>query len=91
MQTGILQPVEALEKENANLQPEIMTAQDARALLSAYARCDKLVSFGIAALSAKLDDSTELAQVTGSSVGQGKKHSYDREGDGLVRRSQLRP
>jgi hypothetical protein len=41
---SILEAIEGLEKEYANLQPEIMTAQDARALLSAYARCDKLVS-----------------------------------------------
>jgi hypothetical protein len=73
MGTGILQAIEALEKENANLQAELLTAEDARELLNAYARCDKLVSFGIAALSAELDDCTRLAQVTGSSVGQAKK------------------
>ena len=32
---SILEAIEGLEKEYANLQPEIMTAQDARALLSA--------------------------------------------------------
>ena len=68
MATGILQAIEALEKENANLQPELMTAEMARRLLCAYARADKLVSFGIAALSRKLDDSAELARLTGSSV-----------------------
>jgi hypothetical protein len=68
MATGILQAIEALEKENANLQPELITAEMARRLLCAYARADKLVSFGIAALSRKLDDSADLARLTGSSV-----------------------
>ncbi len=72
MERGILQAIEALEKENANLQPELMTAEGARRLLSAYARADKLVSFGIAALSRKLDDSSELARLTGSSLTKAK-------------------
>ena len=72
METGILQAIEALEKENANLQPELMTAEAARELLSAYARADKLVSFGIAALSRKLDDSADLARLTGSSVAKAR-------------------
>jgi len=72
MGTGILEAIEALEKENANLQPELVTAERARELLSAYARAEKLVSFGIAALSRKLDDSAELARLTGSSVAKAK-------------------
>ncbi len=40
--------------------------------MAAYARAEKLVAFGIAALSHKLDDSAELARVTGSSVGKAK-------------------
>ncbi len=40
--------------------------------MTAYARAGKLVSFGIAALSRKLDDSSELARLTGSSVGRAK-------------------
>jgi hypothetical protein len=72
MEAGILQAIEALEKENANLQVELMTAEYARQLLSAYARCDRLVSFGIAALSARLDDSAELARLTGSSMGKAR-------------------
>jgi len=72
MGTGILEAIEALEKENANLQPELVTAERARELLSAHARAEKLVSFGIAALSRKLDDSAELARLTGSSVAKAK-------------------
>jgi len=72
MGTGILEAIEALEKENANLQPELVTAERARELLSAYARAERLVSFGIAVLSRKLDDSAELARLTGSSVAKAK-------------------
>jgi len=72
MGAGILAAIAELEKENANLQPELLTAERARELMTAYARAGKLVSFGIAALSRKLDDSSELARLTGSSVGRAK-------------------
>ncbi len=72
MGTDILVAIEGLEKENANLEPELLTTAAARELMAAYARAEKLVAFGIAALSHKLDDSAELARVTGSSVGKAK-------------------
>lgn len=79
METGILLAIDALEKENANLQPELMTAEGARWLLCAYARADKRVSFGIAALSRKLDDSLDLARLTGSSVAKAKLVAFAQE------------
>jgi HNH endonuclease len=71
METGILAAIESLEKENAGLQLELMTVGRARELMAAYARAEKLVSFGLAALSRKLADS-EVARLTGSSMGKAK-------------------
>ncbi len=65
--------IELLEKANANLEPELLTAPAARKLLRAYARVERLATFGIAALSRKLDDADELARVTGTSIGKAKE------------------
>lgn len=89
MGAGILAAIAELEKENANLQPELLTAERARELMTAYARAGKLVSFGIAALSRKLDDSSELARLTGSSVGRAKNVVNDWHGHGLFGRAEL--
>jgi hypothetical protein len=71
METGILAAIEGLEKENAGLQPELMTAAHARELMANYAHAEKLVAFGLAALSRKLADS-EVARLTGSSMGKAR-------------------
>ena len=71
MGTDIQAAIEALEKQNADLQPELLTIEACRELMAAYARADKLVSFGIAALSRKLAGS-EVARLTGSSMGKAK-------------------
>ena len=64
--------IAVLEKANADLEPELMSAGEARELLAGYSRVAKLASFGIAALSRTLDDATELARATGTSVGRAK-------------------
>jgi hypothetical protein len=64
--------IELLEKANADLEPELMRADDARRLLEAYARAEKLAAFGLAALSRKVDDAAEMARVTGTFVGKAK-------------------
>jgi hypothetical protein len=64
--------IELLEKANADLEPELLSAPVARKLLAAYARAEKLAAFGVAALSRKLADATELARVTGTSMGKAK-------------------
>jgi hypothetical protein len=61
----------ALEKENAGLQPELMTVEFARELMGNYARAEKLVAFGLAAPSRKLADS-EVARLTGSSIAKAR-------------------
>jgi hypothetical protein len=65
--------VELLEKANTNLEPGLLTGPAARKLLNSYARAQKLAAFGVAALSRKLDDATELARATGTSVGRAKE------------------
>lgn len=64
--------VALLEKANADLQPELLTASGARKLLDVYVRAQRLSAFGVAALARTLDDATKLAQVTGTSVGTAK-------------------
>ena len=64
--------IELLEKANADLQPELVAAPAARRLLDSYARARRLVDFGIAGLSRKVDDAAEVAKVTGTSIGQAK-------------------
>lgn len=64
--------IELLEKANAELQPELLTAPVVREVLAAYARAERLDAFGVAALARKLDDASELARVKGTSVGNAK-------------------
>jgi hypothetical protein len=41
-------------------------------LLAAYARAERLAAYGVAALARKVNDASELARVTGTSVGKAK-------------------
>jgi 5-methylcytosine-specific restriction endonuclease McrA len=66
------QAIELLEKANADLEPELLRSRDARKLLHAYARAERLAAFGLAALARKLDDAAEIARVTGTSMGKAK-------------------
>jgi 5-methylcytosine-specific restriction endonuclease McrA len=61
-----------LEKANVNLEPELLPAQEARKLLQAYARAHRLAAFGVAALARALEDASEVARTTGTSVGKAK-------------------
>jgi len=62
-----------LEKANANLEPELLPARAAQALLEAYARAERLAAFGVAALARTLADASEVARATGTSVGKAKE------------------
>ena len=64
--------IELLEKANADLQPELLTAPVAKRLLEAYSRAEKLAAFGVAALARNVDDASEVARVSGTSAGKAK-------------------
>jgi hypothetical protein len=66
---SVEQAIELLEKANAQLDPELLPAPLARRLLAGYARAGKLAAYGVTALARKLDDASQLARLTGSSVG----------------------
>jgi hypothetical protein len=69
--TAVDHAVEFLEKANADLEPEL-SMQEARRLLKSFVRADRLAAFGIAALARSIDDASELARVTGTSMGKAK-------------------
>ena len=62
----------SLEKANANLQAELLSADAAKELLAAYARAEKLASFGKTVLARRVEDAAEVARATGTSVGKAK-------------------
>ena len=60
MESKVLdEAVGLLEKANANLEPELLTAGAARELLGCYARAEKLASYGRAMLARRVDDASE--------------------------------
>ncbi len=64
--------VKLVEKANANLDPELLDADRARATLQCYAKLQKLATFGVTALALKLDDAAEVARMTGTSMGKAR-------------------
>jgi hypothetical protein len=73
MKTKLLDEAQALvEEANASLEPELLSAAQAREQLHAYARIEKLAAFGKAALATRLDDVPEVARATGVSMGKAR-------------------
>jgi hypothetical protein len=68
--TAIAEALTCLEKANGDLQPELLSADAARDLLASYARAEKLASYGKTVLARKIDDPTEMARATGTSLGK---------------------
>jgi len=64
----LAEAIELLERSNAELEPERLTAEDARVLLHAYAKTQRLAAFGVAALTRKMQDASAVARVTGTSI-----------------------
>jgi HNH endonuclease len=62
--------IELLEKANAGLEPELMRGTDARKLMAAYGKAEKLASYGVAALARRVDDAAVVARATGISAGK---------------------
>ena len=61
-----------LEKGNADLEPELLDAGSARELLALCARGEKLFAYAKTALARRVDDATEVARASGTSVGKAK-------------------
>ena len=61
-----------MEKANAELDPDALTLRQAKKLLASYARAEKLAGFGVAALSRKVADASEVARAAGTSMGKAK-------------------
>jgi hypothetical protein len=59
-----------LEKSNADLEPELLSAGGARALLDDYARAEKLAAYGRTVLAQRISDAAEVARATGTSIGK---------------------
>ncbi len=71
MTTAVLdEALELLEKANANLEPELLAAEAARDLMGRYVKAQRLIDFGIASLTRKVDNASEFARMTGTSVGK---------------------
>ncbi|MFN2594413.1 MAG: HNH endonuclease [Actinomycetota bacterium] len=70
---GLGDAIALLEKANADLEPELLTAGSARALLDEYAKVVKLGQFGVAVLSRKVDDISAVARASGTSLGAAKE------------------
>ena len=62
-----------LEKINAGLEPDLLSSDDTRRMFAEYARAQRLAAFGIAALARKVDNASEVAAVTGTSMGKAKE------------------
>ena len=60
------------EKSNADLEPDLMTAEDARYARARYSRLRKLAEYGETALARKVDDAEEIAKMSGTSEGKAK-------------------
>jgi hypothetical protein len=61
-----------LEKANASLEPELLPVHVCRERLQAYARAEKLAAFGVAALASRIEDPSEVAKATGTSMGKAR-------------------
>lgn len=64
--------IELLEKANADLEPELLAAADARELLRIYTRAEALVAYGKTVLARRVSDAAEVARATGTSIGKAK-------------------
>jgi HNH endonuclease len=74
MELSVLdEAAELVGKANANLDPALVTADDARKLLGAYAKVERLASYGRAVLAQRVDNAAEVARTTGTSIGKAKE------------------
>jgi len=65
--------MQALEQANSTLDAQRCSRAEAERLLRFYSRIERLAAYGKAAVSARLGDPTELARVSGTSVGSARR------------------
>lgn len=68
----IADAIEILEKVNADLEPDLLAAADARQLMADYTRAERLAAFGVTTLTRKLTDAAEVARMTGTSMSKAR-------------------
>jgi HNH endonuclease len=64
---------ELLDKANANIEPALLSAADTRSTFKRVARIERKVASLRAALTPKINDATEIAHLTGTSIGKAKQ------------------
>jgi len=64
---------ELLEKANADLDSDLVSADAARAIFATYERVVRLGLFGRAVMARKIDEASEVARMTGTSLGRAKE------------------
>jgi HNH endonuclease len=73
MQTASIdEAITWLEKANADLEPELLSAEATKHLLASYAKAEKLAAYGKTMLANKLDDAFAIAHASGTSMGKAK-------------------
>jgi hypothetical protein len=70
--TLIKEAITWLEKSNADLEPGLLSADGARAMLDDYARAEKLAAYGRTVLAQRIADAAEVARATGVSMGKAR-------------------
>jgi hypothetical protein len=81
---AIAEAVTWLEKANADLEPELLSAGDTCNQLALYARAEMLAAYGKTVLATKLDDPAAVARDRGL-YGQGQGHRGYGHGSGRRR------
>jgi len=67
------QAIEMLEKEAADLEPQLLAAPAARARMRRYARLRNLLDYCVTAVSPRLSSAEEVARTTGTSLPKAKE------------------
>lgn len=64
--------IELIEKQNAELEPDLLDPSRSRMVLERYARARRLIDFGLAAVACTVDDPGVVSRATGTPLGQAK-------------------
>jgi hypothetical protein len=65
--------IRLVDQANAGLSAAVLSRADAELMLARYARAEKAIAYGMAALAARVGDAAGLARVAGTSVGRARQ------------------